>query len=90
MVTTAPLFEDAFWDLLCKDEAALSVLDSVFDKERTYLFELCTQTNRVVTKYSEDKLFLIGSRHRATGKPLLKPELDELALKVSRVTLFHM
>lgn len=82
MVTTAPLFEDAFWDLLCKQEDAFEVIDTCFDKSRTYLFELCCEANRVVTRYKTDTLFLIGARERDTGNVIPHPHLDELAAKV--------
>lgn len=33
------------------------------DKDTTYLFELCTSANIIVTQYSKDLLFLIGARN---------------------------
>jgi len=83
MVTSMPLFEDAFWNLLCREENALEVIDSTFDKTKTYLFELCCEANRVVTRYKRDTLFLIGARDKASGTILPKEHLDELAAKVS-------
>lgn len=49
-------FDDLFWGLFEKDDL------NVLDHQVTYLFELCTEKNRIVTKYTKDKLFLLGGR----------------------------
>lgn len=39
-----------------------------FDKNTTYLFELCTEENHIVTKYSKDSVFLLAARDIETGE----------------------
>lgn len=40
---------------------------SELNKEYTHLFELCTVENRIVTKYPEDTIFYLISRHNQSG-----------------------
>jgi len=50
----------------------------ILDKEVTYIFELCTSQNRIVTKYPVDKLFLIGGRQLISGTLLLPHQIDQI------------
>lgn len=56
-------FEELFWKVACLDP----VLDSL-DKEATYVFELCADANRIVTRYENDHCVLIGIRHKVSGE----------------------
>ena len=89
MVTTAPIFENAFWELLCKQEDVLDIIDNHFDKSKTYLFELCCEVNRVVTRYRQDTLFLIGGRDKASGAIIPKEQIDNLAGKVNNKNTYY-
>lgn len=64
--TFADLFlttaSEIFWDEL--------------DVDNTYLFELCTEHNRIVTQYQEDHVVFLGARNRITGVYLSNIELD--------------
>jgi hypothetical protein len=55
-----------FWTVF-KQYAELSVLEK-FDKDFTYMFELCTPWNRVVVPHKEPKLFFTGLRNKTTFK----------------------
>lgn len=55
------LAEKAFSQYITLDQ-----WDSIFDKNYTYLFELCSPYNRVVTPWNEIKLFFIGCRNNIT------------------------
>lgn len=49
------------------------------DKTRCYQFELCTSKNRIVTRYFEEFVVLIGARSLTTLKELNQDELDKVA-----------
>lgn len=57
-----------------------SVVDSIFwdelDRNNTYLFELCTEENRIVTQYKNDHVVLLAARDRSSGGYLLYKELS--------------
>ncbi len=65
-VTPHESFERLFWGLFAASNVAL------LDRSRTYLFELCAEENRVVTRYASDRLYLLGARSIAavTAVPL--------------------
>lgn len=44
-------------------------------QEYTYLFELCTAENRIVTQYEADNIALLGARHNADGDYMAKEDL---------------
>jgi hypothetical protein len=48
-------FEELFWKIFGDNSDALV-------KDYVYLFELCSVLNRVVTRYSSDRLYLLGVR----------------------------
>lgn len=49
-------FDELFWKILGEDKKI------EFVPGRTYLFELCSVLNRVVTRYDSDRLYLLGIR----------------------------
>ncbi len=53
-------FDDLFWGLARLDETKL-------DTDVTYIFELWTPLNQIVTDYGDDRLTLLGARQKLTG-----------------------
>lgn len=56
-------FEDLFYRVSKLSEADLTQLD----KAHTYLFELCSAENPVITQYAQEKVYLLGIRANASG-----------------------
>lgn len=52
---------------------------SLLDKQRTYVFELCTKENRIITAYPDERLYLLASIHNESGDHMSLEELDRLA-----------
>ena len=50
-----------------------------FGQDMTWVLELCGPENRVVTRYDEPQVFLIGGRHNSSGRELSGTELDNAA-----------
>lgn len=50
------------------DIAAKQLDKSALDKDKTYIFELCSPENTVVVEHSEPKIYHIGTRHNITGE----------------------
>lgn len=57
-------FTELFWETAKPLAANVDVL-STFD---TYIFELCCDENRIVTRYEHNQIVLLGARSRATGE----------------------
>jgi len=56
-----------------------------FDKLQpgvTYLFEMMSRENRIVTKYDDEFVVLIGARHIGTMKEYCQGQLDEMASNI--------
>ena len=73
-ITPASLFEDAFFELLGDGIKFIPNLE----KNVTYLFEVCTEKNRVVTKYPNDRVYIIGARNNEDGSLFSQQKLNEL------------
>jgi hypothetical protein len=58
-------FEDLFWKVFGED--AKQKLYKYGNKDYTYLFELCCVENRIVTSYPDNRIYLIGIRHKISG-----------------------
>lgn len=62
------------------EQLFLKTSDHIFFDELnpdiTYIFELCTEENRIVTQYPADHVVLLGARNRLTGAYLSDIELD--------------
>jgi len=71
---------DTFENLFLKTIKILNFdrLDSNF----TYIFELATMDNRVVTKYPEDTVYLIAAREKKYGLYKTDQEVDDLCLQL--------
>ncbi|KAL0228083.1 hypothetical protein RCL1_004226 [Eukaryota sp. TZLM3-RCL] len=67
-----------FETLFLKTLPDSSILSS-FDTHYTYLFELATKHNRIVTEYDRDKVFLTGCRHVINGTYLSHSELATIS-----------
>lgn len=63
-------------------------LDVPLDGRYTYLFEIVAPENRIVLKYDEPQLILIGVVETLTGKELLYDEISRLNLPFKRPQLF--
>lgn len=69
-------FEDLFWETL-----AININESnmdLFNKNMTYIFELCCLENRILTKYPENVIFLLGARNIESGNFSCKEEQEKL------------
>jgi hypothetical protein len=58
------------------------VAESLLDVDRTYVFELCCKDTQVITKYTTERIYLLGSLDSKTGNTSTQDELDEIALKL--------
>ncbi|KAL6053261.1 FecR domain-containing protein [Balamuthia mandrillaris] len=65
-----------------EEKAKVEAVLAALHPDYTYLFELCCDENRVVNKYPQDTVFLIGARHRVNGTVLSKQKLDEVASRL--------
>lgn len=73
-------FEEMFWQtMLDRMPTGGKFIDDGFVKGFTYLFELCTDTNRIITKYDRPMLFLLAARHTVSGCYMENAYLDGLA-----------
>ena len=70
---SAPIKKEKDWNFV--EETAL-------DKTRTYVFELCSQETQVITRYTTERIYLLGSLDSASGKTSTQNELDEIALRL--------
>jgi|GEM_PF-584431 len=84
-VTTRGSFYD---DTLDKSMRFDKWFKEIFDKfeelskEYCYMFELCTKKNRIVTKYEEEFVALLGVRSLKTHKELLPYSVGDIASKL--------
>lgn len=77
-------FESLFWDTVQQDVGLdkrhfccnLDVAPS------TYMFELCTPYNRIVSRYPTPRIYLIGQRELTYGRLLTHGEVDTTARKL--------
>lgn len=72
-------FDELFWRVLGVQPDDLA--EDLFDKQVTYLFELCATENRILTKYPQDKLFLLGWRNTERGLHAHRQEQEEWVAK---------
>jgi len=57
-------------------KTAFRIFFDELKKDLTYLFELCAEENRIVTKYLVDHVILLGARDRDSGEYISEYELD--------------
>lgn len=70
-------FTDLFWQTA---KLSKSEFLSKLDKANTYIFELCTKTNMIVTQYASDRIYLLNIRNTEYGT--YQP-IDELAKQLN-------
>lgn len=58
-------FDQLFWHL---SGYTKNDLDTLFNPDCTYIFELCAVENQNVTTYNSDHIVLLGIRHRVSGE----------------------
>lgn len=58
-------FDALFWQTLGKENAL--AFQNNANKDYTYLFELCAIENRIVTKYKNNRVYLLTVRHNQYG-----------------------
>jgi hypothetical protein len=72
-------FKDAFWQVF---EALDMALPDAAEWGRTcFMFELCTQENRVVVQHERPRLVIHGARNSDSGLELSLAALEELAVR---------
>lgn len=74
-------FDKLFFQTLGISAEVLNSINSL-DKSCTYVHELCCEENRIVTKYPENKIFLLGVRHNAHGTYLDITAQEEIVLDI--------
>lgn len=57
-------FGDLFWKTLNQDDA---VFKSKLNKEYTYIFELCSRFNAIVSLYKNDRIYFLNARNNLWG-----------------------
>ena len=57
-------FEDLFYKTLNQD---IDEFTSKLDKNYTYIFELCSTLNQIVSMYNNDRIYLLNVRHTQYG-----------------------
>ena len=70
--------DDTFADLFLRTVKVINW--DRFDKNYTYMFELCTHDNRIVTQYPRDIVYLIAVREKHYGIYKTDQEVDDLWL----------
>lgn len=100
LYTDGPTFEDLFWDTI-KQQYNLDYytvctrLDKCTEDDAcTLLFELCTSQNRIVTRYKNDRVYLLGVRQMLYDCRMLTPGevqyfADELGVRRPRFISCH-
>ena len=71
---TTKTFSDLFHEIIGPREEWVPSLD----RENTYLFELCSAENQLVTEYEDDQLIFLGARHTQSGRALPIEEAQTL------------
>jgi len=72
-------FAETFWKLFRE----VANPDYVLDRSQTYLFELCSDNNQIVTKYSTERVYFLGQREVQTGQATSLAELVEIAKEMN-------
>lgn len=73
-------FDELFWNIIKADNAGKINTDYLDEhKDYTFLFELCSVYNRILTKYPTDRVYLISVRHNVMGTYWKQDQLAEAA-----------
>ena len=62
----------SFLDMIKETVNYKDINFSKLNKDNTYIFELTSPDNQIVTKYNESKLFHLGTRNNLTGQELIE------------------
>lgn len=81
----APTLNELFWSIFYDNNYTLPPEES---KDYTFLFELCTDYNRVVVRYDQAQIVLHGIRHNITGVEQKPETCVQLGLNVKVVKTF--
>jgi T4 RnlA family RNA ligase len=80
-------FTELFWSTLGKEKTEFT---SKLNKEYTYIFELCSKLNRVVTVYNTDRIYLLNIRHTEHGTYVpVKDVAHELDIAIPKSTFLY-
>ena len=79
-------FEELFWKVANKHYS--SFVNAIHANEPlknyTIICELCTEENRILTRYDRDRIFLLGCRNKDTG------ELESISLPLDKPFVFDV
>lgn len=67
-------FPELFWSIFTPQ--------AELDPNNTYLFELCTEHNKVIRTYKDPQVFLLSVVNRNTLKELTDDEVDKIAIEI--------
>lgn len=73
-------FTDLFWNTLGQNKETFT---SQLDKNYTYIFELCSRINQIVSLYSTDRVYLLNIRHTQYGTYL---PIEDIAKSLNLLT----
>lgn len=87
-------FQELFWKL-SKEKYGISesLINETFNKDNTYLFEICADVNRIVTRYSTDRIYFVTSRNISDGHYLTSNEFSNekpLLMTYHQITRFKV
>lgn len=77
-------FEELFWKVANKyySQFVNDIEENNELKDYTIICELCTEENRILTRYDRDRIFLLGCRNKETG------ELKSISLPLDKPLMF--
>jgi hypothetical protein len=83
-------FADVFWRAVKNSDVAKWVESNIENRKVTWIFELCSPENRVITPFENYKVVLTGARDITTGQEFNGEQLDKIApeMKVERPERF--
>ena len=83
-------FPFTFAELIARAQTPALVKGAGLSSEYTYIFELVSPYNKIVTPYEFVGLYLIGARHRSSGSELPYSALQDLAKGLGvRIPAYH-
>lgn len=80
--TLGNTFADVFWRAIKNTHVIEWVKSNPENQNVTWIFELCSPENRVVTPFSDYKVFLTGARDNRNGQEFYGEQLDKIAIEM--------
>lgn len=77
-------FKELFLRATNQTQEGFEKWSSLLNKDTTFLFELCTLENKIVTAYPKDTVFLLGARNNVTGAESNRQTLDDLQAVINQ------